>query len=394
MNEPATTEDTPRLSAALAGFHVDGGWLFGVVAKRTYLVTNGRCHPHPEQVPLVEEVELSDDDRQLEHDCDVVLQRKQADIVVLGHAYPHGGRAVFEATITVGDFVRRIGVFGDRRVSRGHDGHLQFSPPAGFEKMPLTWDRAYGGIDDAARRDIGDPFLEFMAEKGETPDPAWGLFSYPRNPAGRGYLTEDTPAGIEECRLPNLEMMEALLSPQTLVRKDFMYWPSGPPVAGTGWLHHSYFPRSVHFGHPPRVYHDGKIRPRDFFEVRAGWVKGEAMLLRATAMARLDPRAAQQSAMGMRHPTIDPGATVELCNLHPREPKWRFELPDEVPRMAFKLPEAPAANLRPAIRTLLLEPDLDRVTVVWAGETQVPLPVTPKKMDTLQHGVIWPLSQS
>jgi len=380
----------PRLSAALAGHHVDGGWVFGVVAKRTYLISGGRCHPHPEQLPLVEEPLATDDGRVLEHDCDLVLQRKQADIIVRGHAYPHGGRASFEATIEVGAFVRRLGIFGDRRVSRGTDGRLQFSPPEGFEKMPLGWERAYGGVDEAAREDIGDPFQELMAEAGDPTDPTWGLFSYPRNPVGRGYLTEDTPAGVEQCRLPNVELVEALLTPQSLVRRDFMLWPSGPPVASTGWLHHSYFPRSVHFGHPPRVYHDGEIRPRDFLEVWAGWINPEALLLRAPATHRLDPRAAQQAALGMRCDRIDPDATIELTNLHPTARQWRFDLPDEVPRMAFKLPEAPAANLRPAIRTLVIEPDLDRVVVVWAGETQVPLPVTPKKMDSLQHGVIWP----
>ncbi|MCA9710411.1 MAG: DUF2169 domain-containing protein, partial [Myxococcales bacterium] len=216
---PAPPPAEPRLSAALAGYHVDGGWVFGVVAKRTYLVVDGRCQPHPEQLPLVEEPQLSDDERVLEHDCDLVLQRRQTDIVVQGHAYPHEGRAALEAVIEVGDFVRRLAVFGDRRVSRGHDGQLLFSPPEGFEKMPLGWERAYGGVDEAARLDIGDPFQDYMAEQGDTPDPAWGLFSYPRNPAGRGYLTEDTPAGLEHCRLPNVEMMEARLTPQTLVRK-------------------------------------------------------------------------------------------------------------------------------------------------------------------------------
>ncbi|MCA9707560.1 MAG: DUF2169 domain-containing protein, partial [Myxococcales bacterium] len=170
----------------------------------------------------------------------------------------------------------------------------------------------------------------------------------------------------------------------------FMLWPSGPPVGGTGWLHHAYFPRGVHFGHPPRVYHDGEIRPRDFLEVRAGWMNPEALLLRGPATRRLDPRAAQQAALGMRCDAVDPAAIVTLTNLHPKARQWRLALPGEVPRMAFKLPDAPAANLRPAIRTLVIEPDLDRVVVVWAGETQVPLPVTPKKMDSLQHGVLWP----
>lgn len=382
--------EQPRVSAALAGHHVEGGWVFGVVAKRTYLVTGTRCQLHPEQIPLVEDLVLGDDDHQLEHDVDLVLQRAQADIVVRGHAYPHEGRAVLEASIAVGDFRRRLAVFGDRTLERGHDGRLRFSPPLGFERMPLSWDRAYGGVDQIALREIGDPFQEVMAERGEEPDPTWGLFSYPRNPAGRGYLIEDHPDAIAACRLPNLEEPLTLLDPTTIVRGDFMLWPSGPLPACTGWLHHSYFPRSVHFGHPPRVYHDEAIRPRDFFEVQGGWLQPEAVLLRAPVTRRLDRRAAQQSALGMRTDVVEPSARVELVNLHPRQARWRFDLPGESPRMAFKLPDAPAAYLRPAIRTVLIEPDLDRVVVVWAGEAQIPLPMTPKKMDDLQHGVVWP----
>lgn len=387
MNAPQAQE--PRLSAVLAGQHRESGFIFGVVGKRTYLVAGGECHEHPEQVPLVEEPVFGSDEGVLLHDADLVLQRMLADIIVEGHAYPHERRPTLRARVGVGDFVREIGVLGDRRLERGRDGSLQITPPQAFEKMPLGWEHAYGGVDEAARLDIGDPFAEFMIASGQPADPRFGLFAYPRNPVGKGYLTEPTPAGIEACRLPNLEEPNQLLTPETIVRGDFMRWPTGPMVAALGWLSHNYFPRIAQFGLPVPAYDNSQVRVDDFFEVRARWAKINTVRLDNAMADRMDVAAAQQSAMGMRTPTIDPAAAIELVNLHPGHPKWRFRLPGQVPKMAYRLPGQPATELRPMIRTLTIEPDLDRVTVVWVGETRVSLPVMPQQLQEMQHGVVW-----
>jgi hypothetical protein len=389
--EVQSNDATPRLSAALAGHHIDGGWIFGVVAKRTYIVTGGgRCHVHPEQQPLVEESILSEDDGELLHDSDLVLQRPAADIVVLGHAYAPTPRPAFDASVRVDHFERRIAVFGDRRLERGADGRLYFTSPKGFDRMPLSWTRAYGGADLIALREIGDPMAEMFTPEGQTPDPRFGLFGYPRNPAGKGYLIEPHPEAIEACELPNFEEPLQLLTPDTIVRGDFMLWPNGPMVAALGWMSYAYFPRILQFGLDPHPYNDAIVRPNDFFEVRGGWIKPTAVVHGASRLGRLDIRCTQGSAMGMRTEKIDPGAQIELVHLHPQSKSWRLRLPGEVPRLAFKLDDAPAAYLTPRIRTLLVEPDLDRVTVVWVGETRVDVPVTPKKMKSLQHGVVWP----
>src|SRR5204862_2153042 len=118
----------------------------------------------------------------------LVLQREQTDIVVRGHAYGRG-EARCQIEIRVDHFERRIAVFGDRRL-RSVDGALRFSAPAPFEKIALGWESAYGGVDLVTREEWGDPVAEELEEAGETVDPRFGLYAYPRNPFGKGYLLE------------------------------------------------------------------------------------------------------------------------------------------------------------------------------------------------------------
>jgi len=379
-----------RVSAVMAAQHEEGGWIFGVVAKRTYLVVSGRCEVHPEQIPLVEEAQLSEDGSELLHDSDLALRREQADVIVQGHAYPPSKLRAFQAGIHIGStFNRRISVFGDRRLQRHAAGSLSFSLPEPCEKMPLSWKHAYGGVDRVLLAELGDPLLDLISTPEAPADPRLGLFGYPRNPAGRGYLIEPSPAAVEACELPNLEEPAQLLTPETIVRQDFMFWGRGPSVAGLGWLGYEYFPRSVQFGMPPPPYHTELLKPRDFLEVQLGCVKPASLAFDRPLVERIDPRFVQGSAVGMRMNEVSPSAEVVLENLHPSVPRWSFRLPSEVPRVAVKLPDAPAANLVPKIRTLAFEPDVDRVTIVWNAEMRLRLPLGPEQLEKTQHGVLW-----
>jgi hypothetical protein len=387
MNSQPAEPKPPRLSAALAGVHRGGAFIFGVVAKRTYVVA-GSCTVAPEQIPLVEEPIYSAEDGILEHDADVVLQREQCDVIVMGHAYSTGQRSM-AARVNVGPLVRDFYVYGDRRLEPVGNGKVRFSLPEPFDKLPLRWEHAYGGVDMITREVIGDPFAEMAADEGIPHDPRFGLYAYPRNPVGKGYLIEPSQEAIEACRLPNFEDPRQALTPETVARWDFMRWPIGPIVAATGWLGHNYFPRSVQLGMPPAPYNDAEVQPEHFFEVGGGIVGAHTVKHETSMRDRIDPRAVQQSAVGMRIPELDPTAPIELINLHPRLPNWRFRLPGEVPQLAYRLPGRDVERLRPQIRTILLEPDLDRVTLVWVGETRVDLPITPEQFAAIQHGVVW-----
>jgi hypothetical protein len=84
------------------------------------------------------------------------------EVVVLGCAYAPGGQPVQEmrVALTVGDVRRELVVVGDRTwVAR--DGVSSMTDPVPFTRMPLTWERAYGGkclieVDEGAFVEVAD----------------------------------------------------------------------------------------------------------------------------------------------------------------------------------------------------------------------------------------------
>jgi hypothetical protein len=114
-------------------------------------------------------------------DGETPFLREGVDVIVLANAYPEKpGQRSLTMAIRAGGFRHEIAVFGDRRWER-RDGQLVASEAAAFEKVPLTWDRAYGG--------------KLAVESGEMPCAA--------NPLGRGFYLEERQA--EGSALPNLE---------------------------------------------------------------------------------------------------------------------------------------------------------------------------------------------
>ena len=365
-------------------------WRIGVIGKRTWIVERGRCVLAPEQMPLVVEPLYDEARGVLLHDADVVLNRRRADIVVDGHVYPPDGRTPFGFGLQVGATRRRAQAHGARRVARTHTGGLTFSAPELAACIPLGWESAYGGVDAAARADIGDPFEEMQEELGAPPDPRFGLFAYPRNPVGRGYLIEPTQQAIEACELPLIEDDESALTPANLVRGDFVRWPEGPVVAGFGWLSYNYFPRSAMLGAPPLVYDGDSIPPSRFFEVHAGDLPAACVRPERPFAERLAVEVTQGAALGMRATEIKPGDLAALDGMHPREPRWKFPVPAETPRMGIRFAgEKPTPLPAPRIRTMLIEPDQDRLTLVWTAEMELAVPPGPKRMAGLEHAVVW-----
>jgi hypothetical protein len=110
--------------------------------------------------------------------------RPATDISILGHACAPEGKLVRQmgVNVRVGPCSMRLAVYGDRVWQRALVG-VKPSAPEPFERLPLTWERAYGGV-----------------AAGSTPSkPAFE----PRNPVGCGLETNANDA--VDKRLPNVE---------------------------------------------------------------------------------------------------------------------------------------------------------------------------------------------
>jgi hypothetical protein len=366
-----------------------GDWIVGLVAKRTYQIEYGRFRLSPEQVPLVERPRPGALPAMLDHDTDLIVNRRLTDVIIRGHAHALGRRqTTLEVQLSIDRWVRTTRVFGDRTVEWNDFGPPRFTPPAEIEKVPLDWAFAYGGVDETARKKYGDPVEEAARKAGAPYLPAFGMFAYPRNPMGRGYVTEPSKESMDGLPLPNLELPENLLTPATLAIGDFRYWPRAPYPAGFNWLPYAFFPRSIQAGFLIRPYHGDQIAPRQFPEVKlTALTDGE--IEQAARPGHGSIGFVQGAPVTMRLPEVPTGATIGLTNAHPDTPAWRFRFDANPPRMYLRAAGAKAVELVPHVRTLMLLPDENRLCVLWVGEHHRQPPPGPAELAKTEHAVVW-----
>lgn len=107
---------------------------------------------------------------------DVGMPKPWGEVLVAGDAVAPGGTPVTQMRVefAVGPVRKRMAVFGDRHWELTRDGPV-FTSPLPFARMPLTWDRAFGGP------------------------------GFPANPAGTGHAAGSDLAEGRAVRLPNIE---------------------------------------------------------------------------------------------------------------------------------------------------------------------------------------------
>ena len=103
-----------------------------------------------------------------------------------------------QVRLQVADRVVDLAVYGDRTWEK-RLGQWGPSEPQRFERLPLSWQRAFGGTVT----------LEPHLTRDRLPHPG-GPVSYPLNPTGRGFTIPGSP--VQGTPLPNIEHPEALLS--------------------------------------------------------------------------------------------------------------------------------------------------------------------------------------
>lgn len=117
------------------------------------------------------------------YETQIAFLKPATDVVLIGHAWANG-RMSTDVRIRVGPLDQRIRVIGDRVWERTLSG-IYPTDPTPFEKIPLRYERAFGGWDRS------------------NDDPSQHMFE-PRNPVGTGFRAKN--GQFEEgVRLPNLE---------------------------------------------------------------------------------------------------------------------------------------------------------------------------------------------
>jgi hypothetical protein len=123
-------------------------WTLTFVAKATFVLAPGESPLNARsQEDVFEHDGYWDDDdtRSLTVASDLVPFKRRPEVVVVGHAYPPGGKRVASLVVrlAISTIDKAIEVRGDQHFTR--EGAL--SDPAPFKRMPLRWERAAGGPD-------------------------------------------------------------------------------------------------------------------------------------------------------------------------------------------------------------------------------------------------------
>ncbi len=245
---------------------------------------------------------------------DANLGKVGTDVLLVGSAWAPGGRPAWAADVgvRVGPVTKAARVYGDRVWDAGRAGAVP-AWVAPFERMPLVWERAFGGTD--------------LTENGPVADA--------RNPVGVGFRAPGSTTPVHGSRLPNLEDPSApIASPR-----------DKPPPA-------CFAPVAPHW-EPRRTY--------------AGTYDENWQSRRAPYLPEdFDRRFFQVGPVGMTVAgRLRGGELVEAFGVAPHGP-IRFVLPSLVVHATYRVGRAEHRHAA-ALDTVLIEPDASRLVMVWTA---------------------------
>jgi hypothetical protein len=249
------------------------------------------------------------------YEPEIAPSKVGTDVVLIGSAFGRGGSCV-DVTILVGTLRKTVRVFGDRFWYRSLTG-IERTEPAFFDKIPLTYERAFGGWDRSH------------------PDPKKHGFE-PRNPVGIGFRLRG--GRFEEgVRLPNLEDPRQLIS----------NYGDTPPPAGFGFTSPDWQPRASFAG----TYDDQ-------------WMK-ERMPLLPKDFDRRFFSAASAGLTASGYLNGDEAVSIE--NASPQR-ILSFNLPGvPPPKCRVKLTQRRDAEISMLLDTVIINTDKDLLLLLWRG---------------------------
>jgi hypothetical protein len=249
------------------------------------------------------------------YEVDFAPRKHRCDVLLNGSAYAPGGRPTTKVTVglRVGDWSKSFDIVGDRVWESGVSG-IGTSPTIPFEQMPINYDRAFGGMDN----------------KSENPaDHA----AFMPNPSGRGYHKHLKREWVDGSPLPNTE-------------------ESGNSVS---WVEGNYRPMS--FG-PIGRHWEPRYKYAGTYDQH--WLDEVFPFLPAD----FDEQYYQCAPLDQQLPKPLGEQPVTLLNLTP-DGRRDFVLPHfEAPIYIFPK-KGEREDLTAQADTMVIEPDLDRVTMTW-----------------------------
>ena len=253
------------------------------------------------------------------YESDANWGRQATDIALMAHAYPQGDSGhETDVALRVGGLFKTAHVFGDRIWSGGLSGG-QMSPPEPFRRIPLIYERAFGGTDDSPEH-LGDSESE------------------PRNPVGRGLRARKSRKRVDSIMLPNIEDPRNLISGPA----------DRPAPVGFTFVAKGWKPRSEYVG-----------------TYDAAWQRDRMPLLPSD----FNPKFYTAASAGLSAPYFRGGEMVDLMNLTSTR-REQFVVPLHELHASFLVDAAPT-TFAMRLDTIVIDAVNMKLVLVWHGSHPV-----------------------
>lgn len=250
------------------------------------------------------------------YEVDFALRKNRCDVLLNGSAHAPGGRPAprVEVGVRVNGMAKSFTVVGDRVWQAGASG-IGASTPIPFAVMPISYDRAFGGVDNRDQNPANH--AAFMP-----------------NPVGRGFHKDLRASWVDSTPVPNTEETNRAV----VMPNDQKYRPMAFGPIGRGWA-----PRAKLAG----TYDDA-------------WLKDHFPFLPPD----FDDGYYQAAPADQQIPHPPGGEEIVLVNLSPSG-RMAFELPAFDAPIHFFPKNGEREDGKLVLDTIVLEPDLRRFQLTW-----------------------------
>jgi hypothetical protein len=314
---------TPFVARLFPAADPDGGEVVVALVKGTFtLREDGKVALADEQVPpvMADQYYAEPDKSSLRYANDLAPEKKGTDVVMIGAAHaPKPDATEVDVSLEVGTLRKTVRVFGDRTWKRVLGLASYSTNPAPLAKLPLTYERAFGGADKTH------------------PDEKQWKFE-PRNPVGKGFIANRSRPDFTAVGLPNIENPEALLT----------WYQDTPAPAGFGFIAPGWEPRKRFAGTFDQAWQDTRcpLLPADF-----------------------DPRfynAAHPDLISKEY--LRGGESVRITNAS-KNGTLAFALPKREVTAEFFI-DGQATTKPCDLDTVVIEPDEKRLLLTWRAKVR------------------------